>query len=185
MVLTIFGIITAIVSFNYGAFNNQIVLGNLAYEIAMQVREAQVLSLGVRGANNDFDDRYGVYFVAGSNSFISFIDKENGGVADGLCKDGAAICDCVGTDDECQKNIILPRKMKIESFKDLLGQTLNGPIYVTFDRPNPEAIIKQGDGTTITTGVDIIISSPDKQYKKITIRQNGYMSVGDVVNYVP
>lgn len=179
MVLTIFGLLTAIVSFNYGTFNNQIVLGNLAYEIAMQVREAQVLSLGARGTNNDFDDRYGVYFVAGSNSFISFIDKETGNIADGLCKDGSGVCDCIGLSDECQKNIILPRNMKIEAFKDLAGQTVVGPIYVTFDRPNPEAIIKKGDGTTITTGVDIIISSPDKQYKKITVRQNGYMSVGD------
>lgn len=87
-VIGIFGILTAIVVFNYGNFNNNVIMTNLAYEVALEIRQAQVYSLGVRsagatpGASSDvrdaFDTRYGVYFdlgqEAGPTNFVSFAD---------------------------------------------------------------------------------------------------------------
>lgn len=178
MVLSIFGLLTAVVTYNYGAFNNQITLTNLAYEIAMQVREAQVYSLGVRGSNNTFDSRYGIYFKAGSGSFISFIDKEP---SDGKCDVNGTDCDaCTGNSTECQQIISLPRNMKIEKFLNSSdGNPITGPVFITFKRPYTEAILVDGNGDPITSGVDVIVVSPDLQYKKVTIKQNGYISVGD------
>jgi len=175
MVLTVFGLITSIVTYNYGAFNNQITLTNLAYEIAMQIREAQVFSMGVRGANNAFDSRYGVYFKAGTGSFISFVDSDG----DGLCKSGAEFCDACTTPTECQKIISLPRNMMVEKFEKVGDNSpVTGPVFITFKRPDPEAIIRNS-GSLITSGVSVIVRSPDNQYKKIVVRENGYISVED------
>ncbi len=182
MVLSIFAIITAVVTYNYGSFNNQMTLTNLAYEVAMQVREAQVYSLGVRSSKNTFDNRYGVYFKKGETSFISFIDKESSpGIADGVCDNATTGCgSCTGT-TECQKIISLPRQMKIEDVKVTAGGSLtstNNPVFITFKRPDTEAIIKNGGGAALNSGqVEITIVSPDGQNKKIVIKQSGYISV--------
>lgn len=184
MVLSIFALLTAVVTYNYGAFNNQMVLTNLAYEIAMQVREAQVYSMGVKGSNNSFDSRYGLYFKAGSASFISFIDaKPLGSEPDGLCDlNNQVTCGACTAPTECQKIISLPRNMIVEKFVDT---TINasdlgtqGPIYITFKRPDTEAIIYNGI-TINNSGVGIVIKSPDNQRKKIVVKQNGYISVED------
>lgn len=82
LVLGIFGIITAVLVFNYGQFNSQILLTNTAYEVALQIREAQTFSLGVQGIDGEFDTKYGVYFNranggAGSDeSYIYFADLD-------------------------------------------------------------------------------------------------------------
>lgn len=72
--------------FNYGDFNNNVIMTNLSYEVALEIRQAQVYSLGVRGASNyapgatrdAFNTRYGVYFnigeEGGDTNFVSFAD---------------------------------------------------------------------------------------------------------------
>lgn len=190
MVLSIFAILTAVVSYNYGTFNNQMTLTNLAYEIAMQVREAQVYSLGVRSSNNTFDSRYGVYFKKGESSFIYFIDRETISIpADGKC-DGGSGCDaCINPPSpalptECQEKFSLSRNMKIEDVKVTTGgntNSTNEPVFITFKRPDTEAIIRKGSDNTnvFQNKVEIIIKSPDNQTKKIVVKQNGYISVED------
>lgn len=181
MVLSIFAMLTAVVTYNYGAFNNQITLTNLAYEIAMQIREAQVYSMGVKGDDNKFDSRYGVYFKAGQGSFISFIDNPAlGADSGGTCDNNSGSCDSCTGDTECQGIISLPRNMIIEKFVDENNTQIspNGPIFITFKRPEPEAIIFNGN-TKRTTSVGIVIKSPDSQYKKIVVKPNGYVSVED------
>jgi len=183
MVLGIFSILTAVVTYNYGAFNNQMTLTNLAYEIAMQVREAQVYSLGVRSSNNTFDNRYGVYFKKGANSFIYFIDREPVvGEADGKCDDDISGCDaCVNPPGpalptECQQKFSLSRNMIVQDV--LVNETsTSNPVFITFNRPDTEAIIMNGSSPVLSGKVEVIIKSPDNQFKKIVIKQNGYISV--------
>lgn len=177
MVLSIFAILTAVVTYNYGAFNNQMTLTNLAYEIAMQVREKQVYSLGVRSSSNTFDNRYGIYFKKGETSFLNFIDSDNNGKCNMLA-DQNTLCtsNCPGG-SECQDSKSLPRNMKIEDIK-VSGTSTNNPVFITFKRPDTEAIIINGSGPALTSGqVEIIIVSPDNQRKKIIVKQNGYISV--------
>ncbi|HMP67538.1 MAG TPA: type II secretion system protein [Candidatus Paceibacterota bacterium] len=86
LVIGIFGILTSVVIFNYGNFNKNVIMSNLAYEVALEIRQAQVFSLGTRasgdnsgdGVRDAFDTRYGVYFNTGQSggdrSFVSFAD---------------------------------------------------------------------------------------------------------------
>ena len=118
VVMGIFSILTAVTVWNYGKFNNSIILTNMAYEIALEIREAQVFSLGVRGANsgggiyNDFDTRYGVLFEEGEKNFIFFTDLNNNGKCD-IDPDDANSDDCLITEctseSECQSIKTLTR----------------------------------------------------------------------------
>lgn len=58
----IIGLITAMVMFRYGSFNNVILLKSQAYEMALDIREAQVFAVSVRGGDNEFRQEYGMYF---------------------------------------------------------------------------------------------------------------------------
>jgi prepilin-type N-terminal cleavage/methylation domain-containing protein len=179
LVLGIFGVITAIVFFNYSSFNNQIVLGNLAYEIAMHIREAQVFSFGVRkeniaGLNSFQNSNYGVYFKKGQKSFFYFIDYGGGSNQNpnGKCDS----CNQGTCTDECLRLVSLPRNMVIENIVDADNMS-HDDLHITFKRPNPEAHFYSVDTEIITGKVEIIIKSPDNQYKKIIVRETGYISV--------
>lgn len=115
VVVGIFGIITAITIYNYGKFNSSTLLTNLAYEVALEVRQAQVYSLGVRssgavvGADLDhesFENRFGTYFnIADTQKgFLTFSDKNPGGIWGSCNDDGGAYCtvlSCNTNNEEC------------------------------------------------------------------------------------
>lgn len=82
----IIGIVTAIVVVRYGAFNSSVLLKNHAYEIALAIREAQVFSVSVRGDENEFRDKYGVYVDMSSGAaqeLTVFLDTSSNGWYDG------------------------------------------------------------------------------------------------------
>lgn len=58
----IIGIITAVIVLNYSSFNNAVLLKSQAYEIALDIREAQQFAVSVRGAGGEFREDYGLYF---------------------------------------------------------------------------------------------------------------------------
>lgn len=66
IVIAIFTIITVIAMFDQGRLSSNVLLTNMAYEVALAVREAQVYGLGVRttGADDgtEFQGEYGVHF---------------------------------------------------------------------------------------------------------------------------
>lgn len=72
----IIGIITAIVVIKYGAFNSSVLLKSQAYEMALNIREAQVFSISVRGEGGSFRDAYGLYFSRATmpNQYYLFLD---------------------------------------------------------------------------------------------------------------
>ncbi len=76
---TIFVLITSISLVKNAEFNSSISITNLAYEVALQIREAQSYGVSVKefgvGTGN-FDVAYGVYFIDSVNdSFIFFADE--------------------------------------------------------------------------------------------------------------
>ena len=92
VVVAIFGIMTAVVIFNYSNFSSRVILTNMAYEIALTTRQAQVFGLGARSgetlfvalpAETQFESPFGMFFnlIDGTgpkanttDQFIMFID---------------------------------------------------------------------------------------------------------------
>jgi len=79
----IIGIITAVIAVKYGSFNNAVLLKNQAYEIGLDLREAQVFAVSVRGDGGQFREDYGLFFdINEPQQYILFQDRgetiENG-----------------------------------------------------------------------------------------------------------
>jgi prepilin-type N-terminal cleavage/methylation domain-containing protein len=80
----IIGIITAVIVVRYGAFNNAVLLKSQAYEIALDLREAQIVAVSVMGNTNEFREDYGLHFDNSlPDRYILFQDDDNNNVGQG------------------------------------------------------------------------------------------------------
>lgn len=72
----IIGIVTAVMVSRYGAFNNAVLLKSQTFEIALDLREAQLYAISVRGAGGQFREDYGVYFdLSTPDRYRTFLDS--------------------------------------------------------------------------------------------------------------
>lgn len=192
----IFAIITGIILFNYSDFNSNVILSNLSYDVALQIREAQVFSLGVTANNNgsvdNFQTRFGVYVnTSESDTFMFFADADRNGECDG-CSPGV----CAPATD-CRKVTTLNRQIVFS--KICFSKTSINPIeltsgdctasaveaekvFITFDRPNPNAKIKafvggiENNNNDYEGSVALVLKAPNENKRVILIRNTGEIS---------
>lgn len=197
MVIAIFSILTSVIIFNYSDFNNNIIATNMAYEVAMTVREAQVYSLGVKtsGGDNDFNHRYGVYFNTsnsyGNQNFLLFYDSDDSMA----CNQTGSLCTLTGcTNTECRQMSSMTRGIKIASLCVSTGEPLDASghclgttvkdLSITFLRPDPDAEMCTTEisgscvpGHDIITDAAIIIEAPNSSRRAVVVRSTGQISV--------
>ena len=77
VVMAIFSVISLLILANHSRFNSSVLLGSLAYDMALSVRQAQVYGVSVQTFNANFQVGYGVHFTTG-NSYIFFADTGDG-----------------------------------------------------------------------------------------------------------
>ncbi|MEQ1674440.1 MAG: hypothetical protein ABL865_05305, partial [Candidatus Nitrotoga sp.] len=82
-VVAIIGFLTAVVVARYRDFDSTTVLKNLAYEIALSVREAQVMTISSSNLGGgggaplaEGQNSYGISFTANNNSYVIFNDLD-------------------------------------------------------------------------------------------------------------
>jgi prepilin-type N-terminal cleavage/methylation domain-containing protein len=76
--IAIIGIMTALVVIKYGSFNSAVLLKSQVYEMALNIREAQVYAISVRGEGNAFRSSYGLHFETDTpNVYFLFLDDED------------------------------------------------------------------------------------------------------------
>jgi prepilin-type N-terminal cleavage/methylation domain-containing protein len=187
VVMAIVMLITGAILANNSRFNSSVLLGSLAYDIALSVREAQVYGLSVQESNASFQGGYGVHFSA-SDSYVLFSD-----VNANKRYDPAP----AGTDTIVQTYAV-GLGHTVKSFCGTFsGNTTPqcssdaSPIKyldIVFFRPNPDAIITS-DKTTFsaTNGVinpvnpyssaQIVVTSPSGETRTISIQSTGQISV--------
>jgi prepilin-type N-terminal cleavage/methylation domain-containing protein len=175
-VVGIFAIITTVVMIKFSTFNNKILTTNLAYDIALSIREAQTFGVNVRGFDTGntvvFDYAYGVHFNESSDTtYTFFIDLNGNGKFESnnetvdvftlrgghrierLCRTtGASVTSCSDT---------------TPSFNDL---------YITFKRPEPDAVIKS-NGSTLYQSASIRVTSPQGIDREIQVHSTGQISI--------
>jgi prepilin-type N-terminal cleavage/methylation domain-containing protein len=202
--ITIFVILTGVVLFSQTSFNNTVLLKNLAYDVALTVRQAQDYGVNVNESQtvlNPFAP-FGVYFNLDANpargsthSFIFFSDtKNNVGI---LKSDGsynnAQVFNCLSGDPECISKYNIGNGSYIKdicvgSGAGLCNSIANGGstanLTILFKRPNPNAIITTTDTTasppTITGTypyAEITVASSNGQTKKIVVTSAGQIYV--------
>ncbi len=168
--ISIFVFMTAILLSNYNAFGSGTILTNMAYDIALTIRQAQTYGLSVKVGDGTFKQAYGVHFsttLTGDDNkkFILFRDDNGNNIfvsGENIVmynlKRGAYISK-ICMDDTCSS------KEKVD---------------ILFKRPNPRAIICDGIGVCSYKSVAITISSADDSSKRIIeVTEAGQISVQD------
>ena len=170
--IAIFTVITTIAVVNNSQFNSSILLTNLAYEIGLSIRQAQVYGITVKQTSLDptkFNSGYGIHFdlTADSKSYILFEDsKLSGGEVDHEYGSG-------DTDIET---------FRIQKGNSISNIYINGAnrsdVDITFLRPNPNAYIKYAEGgNNYYSTAEICIKSPQGTMRKVVVESTGQLSV--------
>lgn len=178
--IAIFAIMSALLLARYGTFNQGILLDNLAYDIALTIRNAQSYGLNVRSSSrtaNLFDKPYGVHFdINDPTHFIFFVDTGGYGVYNPNID-----LDNDGNPDQILSKTTITRGSKISALcvNSCSAGTPVTSVDITFKRPDPNAIIKINGRTDIyNSDTDITIMAVDGQtIKRITVRSTGQVTV--------
>ena len=142
VVLSIFLIITSVVLFNQNKFSSDISITNVAYSIALEIRQAQVSGILVGQGRDDFNKAFGVHFMIENDqivfkNFKDFIENTNydvgeGGVSQQLSEGNIILSVCTYSDESSTagKKCITPSNS---------GGI--GTVDILYKRPEPSAII--------------------------------------------
>lgn len=172
VVMGIFSIISLVVLANHSRFNSSVLLGSLAYDIALSIREAQVYGLSVKEYANNFQVGYGLRFSA-ANSYTFFADTNANKQYDS------------GTDSIVQTYTF----GQGHTVKQFCGVTASGTeecsggtwgainhLDIVFFRPDPDAVITSNTPTVYSSG-KIVVTSPSGETRTITVASTGQISV--------
>lgn len=165
--IVIFVMLTGVVLFNQNKFDSTVLLKNLAYDIALTIRQAQTYGVNVRESQETgIFSSYGVYLnvVENNKKIIFFSDV----VKDYKFTDSSMDCPANDIDSECMQKYSLKKGNYIS--KLCAGQNVSNCLEVDklvlyFQRPNPDAYI-YADGSSISSKYsEIEISSSDDSSK--------------------
>lgn len=171
--VTIFAFMTALLLAKYGKFNQDVLLTNLAYDVALTIRNAQTFGLNVRvdpQTLTAFDKAYGVHFRPG-NSFIFFVDTDGDSTYDAGEQIGSPYV-------IRRTNLTISKVCGFSAASCTVNdQTM---LDVLFRRPDPNAIIRATtNGTSYTEypTAQITLTSSDGYTRVILIRSTGQIAV--------
>ena len=147
VVIAIFAIISSVTLFNYGNFSSNLIVTNLAYQAALEVRQAQVYGISVKqvkggtGTSADFNAAYGVWFdgtnASSLQGFTLFSDRNGNFIYD-------------SANNENEESIQLPNSSLIKKFcikqtslTWLCSDDSSGLKFmsISFKRPDPDSKI--------------------------------------------
>ena len=172
--LAIFTVITGVVLTRYKDFSGGIILSNLAYEVAITIRQAQVYGLSVKNAgSSNFNIPYGIHLPGPvSNSFVLFADVDNDGY------DSSEIIETLTTR---QGNTIQSFCATTVSSITKCSSDVTSPLMsldITFLRPEPDAKFKTDVVGDVYKEASITVSSPGTgRNKTINVKSTGQISV--------
>lgn len=175
--VAIFTMMSAIILYNYPEFNNASALDNLAHQIALSIREAQVYGISVRQTQSGYAG-YGIFVDRSApNSFILFTDKDNSKTYDeaaGEMVSQFTINAGNFIQDLCYNLQSSTYSVNSSKIATCGSQTLT----IVFTRPDPDAFISvidrngiavpaYGSATSPNVSGEIVLSSNRGTYRKI------------------
>lgn len=154
----IIGIVTALVVVRYGAFNNSVLLKSQAFEMALDLREAQVFAVSVRGEASTFRQTYGIHFDTSTpNQYLLFIDTDEDDIYD--------------SGEEIGAPFVIDSRFSISQI-EMVGGSTHSDVSVTFHRPDFDARFSQsGSAARIT------IASEDGDTRSVLVSSSGQITV--------
>ncbi len=164
--------ISSIVLASYSQFGGTVLLRNLAYDVALSVREAQIFGISARSFGGvEFAAGHGVYFdlQETNRSFTLFTDANEDGVY-------------TSAGSEWVETYNLGQGYLIERICVPDGETedcLVTDLSILFKRPEPDAIIRAsfGSGFSQYERARIVVMSPREDRMSILVEAAGQISV--------
>jgi prepilin-type N-terminal cleavage/methylation domain-containing protein len=175
VVISIFAGISLLVLVKFSVFNNTILTNNLAYDIALSIRQAQTFGINVRGVGIGgsavFDTGFGVRFSSSSpGSYIFFGDTNKDKQYQGSelievfsLLGGNVISEICGVLSSGLENCT--------SLGDISA------IDIVFTRPDPDAVIRSHSPEVSYQSAKIYLTSPKGIERLITTELTGQISV--------
>lgn len=171
-IVAFFSIVTLV---SHQKFGDSIAINNLAYDVALTIREAQIYGTSVRTQDvepGSFDHAYGVRFrMSEPTQYLSFVDLN-----DSNSYNSGELLD---TYDIGRGNHIFDLCVEVSgggSEKCASLGTLSA-VHVTFKRPDPDATFITNPGYPLASAVRIHIKSPTGLEKVIRATKTGQISV--------
>lgn len=169
-------VITTVVLVNHAAFGGSVLVGALAYDVGLSVRQAQVFGLSVREfgtGTGAFDLGYGVHFdIDDPTSYRIFADVDKNKTFD--ISDGTEEIFYIGRSFSiariCVTNV---------SFVELCSNTDSvSTLDITFIRPDPDAHIRiNGNAASMYQSARIVVTSPKGKEREIIVESTGQISI--------
>lgn len=137
--ISIMIIVTSIILARHDTYNSATMLRGQAYDMALTTREIQLLAVSATRDQVGFRNVYGLVFsTTNPNAYTIFRDGDNDYYYDGGEEFG-------------QQGIIDPR-FEVDAIR-LIGGTSVDTVAVLFKRPNFDALLYDGPGSPVATGV--------------------------------
>ncbi len=170
-------VVSAIVLVNNGKFGGQVLLDNLAYDIALSVRQAQTYGIStLRHGEDTFSAAYGIHMQrSASSQYVTFADVVVNGVYD------PNLNELVST-TALQSGYFIS-SICAPAGADIASCTGLDSVDITFKRPDPDAWIStngiscNADPSTCAASVRIVIQSPRGDHSSVIVSANGQISV--------
>lgn len=163
VVVSIIAILSSILMFQFRSFDSQLLVRNVAYEIAGTLREAQLYGVSVRGNAGAFTAGYGVHFVPGT-TYIVFRDVDSSKTY-------------TSGDVTLATSKITGSKSITNLCSTACAQT---SLDIIFTRPNPDAAFAWSPSAiAATTSVEIHVGSnlPGGTTRRVVVSETGQISV--------
>lgn len=177
--LAIFVFMTILLVSKYGSFNSTILTTNVAYDVAITIRQAQAFGLHFKVNDSSLTGAYGTYFTkaGGSNtSFSIFNDLNSDGVFTAGLTAGVAPDETVASYNMRRNSSVVDLKTGTNA-SNITGQP--DSLHIVFKRPDPDAIITAVTGgvKTIVPYAEVVIQGPDESTRRIVVSKTGQISI--------
>ena len=174
-------LITTVVLVNHSAFGGNILVGALAYDVGLSIRQAQVFGLSVREFGTGtgvFDVGYGVHFdIDNATSYQIFADVDKNNTFN--VGDGTEEIFSIGQGFSIAR-ICATTVASIELCSDADNVSI---LDITFIRPDPDALIRiNGEAITMYQSARIVVQSARGAEREVVVESTGQISISQTQN---
>jgi type II secretory pathway pseudopilin PulG len=177
VVVGIIVVVTTTVLANNSKFGGVILLQNLAYDIALSTREAQIYGISVRRFQSSFNSAFGVHYdLTGNNDKTYTIFSDSVGVENGhyeCPQPGTTNCELVQSTSITRGFYIGDLCVTTGGTEDCSPTTLD----IVYKHPEPDAYIRIGTSATLYERARVVVMSPRGDSMNICVDLNGQISI--------
>lgn len=196
VVVAIITLISATVLANNNRFGGVIQLENLAYNVALSVRQAQVYGISVRRVAGTFGAGYGMYFDSSTpTAYVLYADTISQNGLYTCAQPGTSNCEAITTTSisggyQISDLCYTPQNSSTEICNSTTPGAA-GKLHILFKRPEPDAYIGinavetlDGNGaptSAIQQNARVVLRSPRGDTVGVRVDNNGQITVQHIV----